>query len=690
MNPPIARANRWTQLTFTEDDPTSFDLDRWIEIVERTKSNGVCISAGGYVAYYPTTVPFHHRSRYLGDRDLFGEFVEAARSRDITVMARVDPHAVHEDAATAHPEWLHRSAGGDAARHWRFPDAWLTCPFTPYYEEVITEIAREIVARYDVDAIFANRWEGPGELPFSEAARRSFRDERGLELPQNPDRSDPAWADYVQWRRRRMTELIVVWNRAVRDIRSTASFIPNRGSMLLRDLDAEEVGPYYPAFFVDKQGRHPNEAIWAAGRVGRRSRGSFPDRPVSLITSVGVEHHLHRWKDSVNSANELKAWIVEGFVSGATPWFTKFSASIHDDRWIEPVAEAFGLHATVEPAFAETRPTADVAVLDSVAVDDRSPSGAYSTENAAEDGFYHALIEARVPFEYIDADYVDADALGGFLVVVIPNAANLPPHTVEAIREFVRGGGSVLADQRTSLAWEGGTGAFALGDVFGADLQGDPVTGVRNNYIEFQEEHPIRAGFNGASRIIGGTETLPITLRPGATAPIGFVPPHPDLPMEEVYPRPGVRQPAVVTNDYGAGRAVYCAFNLGEVLWEHLLTDHRQLVRNIVMWLLAGRSRWSVHGEGLVDLACREAASTSVISIVNLHSPFALRGELDAVAPLGRQVVEMQPNRPGHTAEVTLLISGERPTVEQTDDGIRFVIPRVDLLETARIEWVPA
>jgi hypothetical protein len=145
----------------------------------------------------------------------------------------------------------------------------------------------------------------------------------------------------------------------------------------------------------------------------------------------------------------------------------------------------------------------------------------------------------------------------------------------------------------------------------------------------------------------------------------------------------------VVTNRYGAGSAVYCAFNLGEVLWENLLADHKRLVSNMVTWLLAGRSRYSVHGEGLVDIACRESTSTSVISIVNLNSPFALRGELESVAPLGPQVVEIRSTRRDRDAVVTLLISGEHPVVEHHDGGIRFVIPRVDLLETARIDWVP-
>ena len=403
MNHDFTQADRWTQLTFTEDDPAHADVDRWVDIMRRTQSQGLCISAGGYTAYYPTAIPYHHRSNRLGQRDLFGEMVDAARSLGMTVMARIDPHAVHPDAASAHPEWLALDERGEPMRHRRFADAWFTCPFGPYHREVIPAIAREIVRDYGVDAIFANRWEGHGGISYSDAARRSFRTETGLELPERADATDPAWPAYVQWRRRQLTELITIWNTAVRAERPGCLFIPNRGAMLLRDLDAEVAAPYYPTFFIDKQGREPGEAIWAAGRVGRRSRGSYPDRPVRLITSVGPEHPSHRWKDSVDSAAELKTWIVDGFVHGATPWFTKFSASIHDDRWIEPIVEAFGLHATVEQLFAQTAPTADVAVLDVLAVDDRNPFDAYNADSASENGFHHGLLEARIPFEYLDA-----------------------------------------------------------------------------------------------------------------------------------------------------------------------------------------------------------------------------------------------------------------------------------------------
>ena len=56
-------ATRWTQLTLVEDDPDKFDPAFWIDIFKRTQSNATCLSAGGYIAYYPSKVPLHYVSK---------------------------------------------------------------------------------------------------------------------------------------------------------------------------------------------------------------------------------------------------------------------------------------------------------------------------------------------------------------------------------------------------------------------------------------------------------------------------------------------------------------------------------------------------------------------------------------------------------------------------------------------------
>jgi beta-galactosidase GanA len=88
------------------------------------------------VAYYPTKVPLHYRSQFLGDRDAFGELVAGCRKLGMNVVARTDPHAAHQDVYDAHPDWIAVTADGKKRRHWADPTLWVTCGLGPYNFEV--------------------------------------------------------------------------------------------------------------------------------------------------------------------------------------------------------------------------------------------------------------------------------------------------------------------------------------------------------------------------------------------------------------------------------------------------------------------------------------------------------------------------------------------------------------------------
>lgn len=678
---PLA-ATRWAQITLAEDDPLHFDADFWLNLMRDSKSNATCISAGGYIAYYPTEVPFHYRSKHLGDTDPFGTLVEGARGLDMSVMARVDPHAIHADAAAAHPEWLARTIEGEPIEHWAHPDIWLTCAFTDYHREFITEVAREIVREYDVDAVFANRWEGFSGISYSEAARKSFKDETGLQLP--TEEEGEGWHEYIDWRRRQLSQLIAVWDKAVRDIRPHARFIPNLGALAARDLDRDLVQKHYPIFFIDKQGRSGIEVPWAAGRNGKRNRGVFPDRPVRLITSVGPEHHEYRWKDSVAPAEEVKTWIVDGFAQGALPWFTKFNASIPDHRWVPPIVEAFNLHAQVEPVLKGLRITAEVALLDPT----RAGQLRTGRTSPHEDGFYHALVEARVPFEFISDQVLSAARLSPFKVVVLANAEQLSEDQCETLRQYVEGGGSLVAAYQTSLYDERGRARedFGLADVLGVHLQ-EPSRAVKNNYIALMEEHRVNHGFPGTTRIIGGTHILGVEAAAAAAVPFRFIPDFPDLPMEEVYPREQPDKPAVVCSENeNGGRVVYFPFNLGAIFWEALQSDHGLLIANAVSWALKSRPEVSVEGAGLVDIAVHRNETGVAVAVVNLTNPMAMRGPIRETLPLPPQTVSAAvPD--GVPVKVRLLVAGVEVEPSIANGRAEVTIPTAGLLEVVHFDW---
>ena len=85
---------RWAQLTLVENDPGRFDPQFWLDYFRRLHADAATLSAGGIVAYYPTKIPLHHRSAWLGQSDPFGDLVAGCRKLGMRVVARTDPHAV--------------------------------------------------------------------------------------------------------------------------------------------------------------------------------------------------------------------------------------------------------------------------------------------------------------------------------------------------------------------------------------------------------------------------------------------------------------------------------------------------------------------------------------------------------------------------------------------------------------------
>jgi hypothetical protein len=675
------RPMRWSQLTLVENDPGQYDLNFWLDYFKRTHSDAACLSAGGCVAYYPTKIPLHYRSKFLGDRDCFGDLVKGCRKLNMVVIARTDPHAVQQDVYDAHPDWIAVGADGKPRRHWAMPELWVTCALGPYNFEFMTGVTKEIMSMYQVDGIFSNRWSGSG-MCYCQHCQRNFKAASGFELPRTTNPQDPSRRAYLEWHQKRLFELWALWDAEIRKINPAARYIANSGGGANSELDMTRIGEMAPTLFADRQARRGTMPIWSNGKNGKEYRSTMGRKAIGGIFSVGVEEP-YRWKDSVQHAPEIRMWVIDGIANGLRPWYTKFAASLLDKRWLQVVEDVYGWHYRNERYLRNEAPLARVAMVYS------QQTAHYYTGTRTEDhalGYYHALIEARIPFEMVHDRLLDAAHLEPFKVLIFPNIAALSDRQCAQIREFVERGGSVVATHETSLYDEWGVRRpdFGLADLFGASYAGKVEPRMQNSYLTIEKDaggryHPLLKGLEDAGRIINGAARV-VTRTRGAypNPPLTLVPSYPDLPLEQVWARvPHTDTPEVFVREVGKGRVVYFPWDIDRTFWEVLSLDHGKLLRNAVEWAANEPAPVTVEGQGTLDVTIWRQKESMTVFLVNLTNPMMMKGPIRELIPVGAQKVRIRLPQGRKAKKVHFLVGSATPRVQESNGWLTLTVPSI-------------
>jgi hypothetical protein len=682
------RPMRWVQLTLVENDPGRFDPQFWLDYFKRLHADAATLSAGGIVAYYPTDVPLHHRSAWLGDTDPFGTLVKGCRALGMNVVARVDPHAVRDEVRQAHPDWIAVEADGRPRRHWANPDLWVTCALGPYNFEFMDQINREIVAKYGVDGVFANRWAPQGGDCYCVHCQENFRRAAGRDLPRTADRRDPSRRAFVEWRVARLTELWKHWDASIRGVRAEARFIPNGPPDMKTAAELADIQ------FADFQARRGLTPPWANGRRAKEFRAVMGRKPVAGIFSVGLEEP-YRWKDSVQTDPEVQLWVADATANGMRPWITKFSGVLYDRRWLATGERIYDWHYRHERYLRNERSLARVALLHSEQTE-TFHQGIADGDRSADHmlGMYHALVEARMPFDLVHEALLTPERLDPYKVLVLADAAALSTAQCEAIRRYVARGGSVVATFASSLYDEYGVrrGDFGLADVFGVSFDGQVDGPMHNSYLTLEADaagrrHPILSGLEGTQRIINGVFRLTVRSATAGPSPLTLIPQYPDLPMEDVYPRvPHTDTPGVFLRDLGRSRVVYFSWDIDRTFWEVLAVDHLTLLKNAVTWALNEPAPVDVAGPGVLDVTLWRQRASTTVHLVNLTNPMMMKGPLREVTPAGPFTVRVRLADGRRPSKVTLLTAGTTVPVHVDSGALVVTVPSVGIHEVVAID----
>jgi hypothetical protein len=689
------RPMRWAQLAFVEDDPGNYDPAFWLDYFRRIYADGACLSAGGCVAFYPTKIPLHYRSKWLGNTDPFGDLLKGCRELGMNVIARTDPHAVHQDVYDAHPDWIAVDASGKKIRHWSDPELWVTCALGPYNFDYMTQVTEEIVTNYHVDGIFTNRWAGSG-MCYCEHCQQNFRAFSGMDLPRTKDPQDAARRQYIVWRQKQLFDLWRLWDSKIKAINPEASYIANAGGGALSELDMKTVGELAPTLFADRQARRGLMPPWTNGKNGKEYRATLGRKAIAGIFSVGLEEQ-YRWKDSVQNPAEIRLWVADGIAHGLRPWFTKFNAKPIDRRWLPVVEQMYVWHHQNERYLRNEKPLARVAMVYS-----QQSASFYGGEKAhakVEDpalGFYEALVEARIPFEMVHDRLLDPEHLEPFRTLILPNIAALSEVQCEQIRDYVKLGGSIVATHETSLydEWGKQRADFGLASLFGASFNGGFEGPMMNSYLTLEKDprtgrfHPLHSGFEDATRIINGVHRVRVKPHDiSAYSPLTVVPTYPDLPMEEVFPRPTrTKEAGVYLREMGHSRIVYFPFDLDRTFWEVLDVDHGKLLRNAVLWASNEVQPVSVKGPGMLDVSIWTQKNSMTVHLVNLTNPMMMKGPVRHIVPIPRQSLSIRippGKRPG---KAHLLVAKQEVAYRHNGDSVELETNSIGLHEVVALD----
>ena len=678
------RIKRVGQTNFNERDPEQGSVEKWADYWASAKVDAVALSVSGPVAFYPTEIPFFHRSVYLNGRDLFGECTAAAKKRGMRVYGRMSPDIqwMDPELIRTHPLWFRHTQDGNLQSS--APNIAFTCIFSEHYSKQQPAIIRELNKRYDIDGIYMNGWPTM-QVCYCENCRRV---------------GDPHSKTYRDALMDKAVELINLYKATVLEKSPNDFYSCNLGGGLKESgLDQWRLTREALWYTADNQSRSAVVApVWADAQQVKFARALMGDRSVAAVSGSYTRAGNLMWRQVADTSVEPVARMAQTSAAGGIVWYHWLGLEQgfnEDQRWQEPGRAFLSWHAKYDRHFHNTRSLSRVAILASP----RSVTlyNAPTSEDKTDsiEAMYSVLVEARIPFDFIHEQDLTPGRMDQYIAIVMPNVALLSDTQCRALEAYVERGGSLLATFETSLYDETGKKRpdFALGQLFGISAAGDrkraknnasdPITSVHLQSI--RRQHAITSGFENTKWIGGPVWSMP--LKPVADPIMTTIDPYPVYPPEAVFPRePPTDSPSVVLQEKGKSRLAYLAGDMDATYWR---TDNRDLgmqMVNVVRWLLGEHGEPTVEGDGLMEVCAWETETGFAMHMLNYNGPNAFRGRMRKMVPLGPQRVRFILPREAKIKSAMLLHAQTPVRFTSRGRSVELTVPSVELYEVVVLE----
>ncbi len=632
---------RLLQTNLREIDAT-MDLERYLREVRETGASVILFNVGGIVANYPTDLPFQYRNPNMKG-DLAGTVLKRLHAAGLRMIGRFDFSKLNESIAAKHPDWLYVSEQG---KHVNYNGQVHTCFNGPYQQERLFDILGEALSRYPLDGIFFNM---PGYqqrdysgnhhgICQSEACRRRFKAETGLDLPERNDPRNPACRRYNQFRRETADALYAKIQSFVRARRP--------GIIILNyKVSGSDV--------VRSESNRPC-IRWAYEDTEKAMRRRL-DHPGQLLANAAV-HFIHYPQRHAGVSPHVTARRLHQHMLQAQ-WVDFYCIGplqrLEDRFSVDVVRDAFSFHARHETCFRGLRPGADVGLV---------ASGA-----EAYRGLFDALSEHHVSFDLVSLDRSD---LAAYPAIVVPDAARLDASACGKLDAYVSAGGRLLLN-----------GGIPDG------LKASGVKGVRKRHARIKGTY-IRIRPDDKTRLrqkaLGMLDLVYLEdalveydLADSAEGLLRYIPPAMFGPPERCYYTKVSDIPALIVNRHGRGACAAFPWDVAGHYAKQKHAGHALLLVGALEGPLGLERTIDVDASPLVEARHMVHAGGRFewIGLVNLSGQKDAAGFF-APIPVRDAVVRLRPRRT--VASARLLKAGTGiPVATEKDGQIRCTVPEL-------------
>ena len=537
----------------------------------------------GYALYNSKVV---ERYPFATDFDVLAEVVAGAKANNLKLVACwMGVYGISRQLEL-HPNWQQVNSEGET------PPLLSMCLNSPFQYHLLQQV-KEVITEYPVDGIYFDglfQWSGSC---YCEYCRTKFRELYDRDLPKEAD--DPAMFRF------RMDATAEIFH-------ALRSAIDKLAPSVLLTMDVHGVNPpirhdlpqlsqYLDVFLLESYWERTGRPIWNVG-MQKQLVAAETKKPVWFPRWIA--RMPDRDYASVPAAT-IKLWVGEAMVNAGSPVAVEQNVFDVDRSQFATLQECFGRVRKIAPYLRGARRLPYVALLHSVATKEfvylKKSERAYM-DNL--EGMYLALLNQHIPFQVVtERDVESGLEKERFTGLILANAMCLSDATVEAIGQFVKAGGGLVATYRSSflnekgeerdemglapllgiktmgiLVRKGGGGTAGTGreaTTYYKVLKGSPVGKGLEGRLSAFEGGAVKIGDRGNARVVAQMLDYDYSKQNVPSALWAWWPGAPNLPL-------------IITGE-GAGRMAYFAGELDGAFRRQGWPEIAQLIANAVRWV---------------------------------------------------------------------------------------------------------